>query len=140
MRRRSGWGSSKRSVSSSQPRDAPTSARTVGSGGLVVVEVGGTAGLFGGHPPQADALVGEEDGGAGEQELAELQDRIETPALEEEDAAAEQADGGEEHVVVAGQGRLEAPHEIEESPTDRQHDPDDAGPVEAGIDHGGSPG
>jgi hypothetical protein len=106
---------------------------------LVVIEEGGAAGLLGGDPPQAHAFVSKENGGAGEQKLAELQDRIEAPALEKQDAAAEQADRGEKHVVVAGQGRLEAPHEIEEGTPNRQHDADDAGPVEAGINHGFDP-
>jgi hypothetical protein len=114
-----------------------TSATHAGPGGrLVIVEVGGAPRLFGGHAPQAHALVGEENSGAGQQELPELQDRIETPALEEEDAAAEQADSREKHVVIAGQGWLEAPHEIEEGPANGQHDANDAGPIQAGVDHG----
>jgi hypothetical protein len=103
--------------------------------GLLIVEIGGTPGLLGGHPPQPHALIGEENGGTSQQKLAELQDWIETPALEKEDAAAEQADGGKENVVVAGQRRLEAAHEIEQGAADGQHNADDAGPIEAGIDH-----
>jgi hypothetical protein len=94
--------------------------------------------LLGGHPPQPHALVGEEDGGAGQQELAELEDRIEPPALKKENAAAEQAHGGEEDVVIAGEGRLEAAHEVEQRAADGQHDAHDAGPVQAGVDHGPS--
>lgn len=82
---------------------ATTHARTHRFGpGLLIIEVGGTPGLLGSHPAQAHALVGEENGGSSQQKLAELQDWIETPALEEEDAAAEQADGGKKNVVVAG--------------------------------------
>jgi hypothetical protein len=70
--------------------------------GLLVVEVGRAACLLRGHPPQTNTFVGEEHRGAGQQELAELQDWIESPALKKEDAAAEEADGGEENVVVPG--------------------------------------
>ena len=111
-----------------------THARS-GTGFVVVVEVGGAAGLFRRHTPEPHALVAEEDGGGGQQELTELKDRIQAPALEKENAAAEQADGGKKHVVVASQSRLEAPHEIEESPADGQHDPDNAGPIQAGVNH-----
>jgi ElaB/YqjD/DUF883 family membrane-anchored ribosome-binding protein len=68
--------------------------------------------------------------------LADLQDRVESPALEKQNAAAEQAHGGEKHVVIAGQSGLETPHEIEESSTHGQHDPNNAGPIQAGVDHG----
>jgi hypothetical protein len=103
---------------------------------LVVVEIGGAPGLFGGHTAQANALVRKKYGGASQQKLAELQDRVEAPTLEKQDAAAQQANGGEEHVVIAGQGRLKAPHEIEERTTNGQHDPNNAGPIQAGVDHG----
>jgi hypothetical protein len=59
--------------------------------------------------------------------------------LEKEDPAAEQAHRRKKHVVVPGQGGLEAPHEIEQSSPNRQHDADDAGPIEAGINHGFDP-
>jgi hypothetical protein len=114
--------------------DAGSDRRTV-----VVINEGGAAGLLGGDSPQAHAFVGKENGGAGQQKLAELQDRIETPALEKEDPAAEQAYRRKKHVIVPGQGGLEAPHEIEESTAYRQHDADDAGPIEAGINHGFDP-
>ena len=88
-----------------------------------------------GDPTQPHAFVGEKDRGASEEKLAELENRVEAPALKKEDAAAEQAHGGEEDVVIPGQGWLEAPHEVEESPTHRQHNADDAGPVQTGVDH-----
>ena len=114
--------------------DAGSDRRTV-----VVINKGGAAGLLGGDPPQAHAFVGEENGGAGQQKLAELEDGIKPPALEKEDPATEQAHRRKKHVVVTGQGGLETPHEIEESTSNRQHDADDAGPVEAGINHGFDP-
>jgi hypothetical protein len=106
-------------------------------GGFVVVEVGGATGLLGGHRAQAHALIGKENGGAGKQELTELQDWIQAPALKDQDPAAQQANGRKKNVVIAGQGWFEAPHEIEERPAHGQHDSNDAGPVQAGIDHGG---
>jgi hypothetical protein len=39
-------------------------------------------------PAQAHTFVGEEHGGAGQQKLSELKDRIEPPTLEKEDASA----------------------------------------------------
>jgi hypothetical protein len=102
---------------------------------LVVFEERGAPGLLGGDPTQANALVGEKHRGASEQKLAELKDRIQAPALEKQDAAAEQAHGGKEHVVIAGQGRLEIPHEIEECTANGQNDPNNAGPIQAGVDH-----
>jgi hypothetical protein len=70
--------------------------------------------------------------------LTELEDRIEPPALKEEDAAAEQANGSEENVVIAGQRRFETPHEVEEGAANGQHDSNDAGPVQAGVNQGSS--
>jgi len=103
---------------------------------LVVVEVGGTPRLLGGHTTQAHAFVSEKHRGACQKELAELQDWIKPPTLEKQNAAAEQAYGGKEHVVIAGQSRLKAPHEVEEGSANGQHDPNNAGPIQAGVDHG----
>jgi hypothetical protein len=114
---------------------ATTTHAGPGRGFLVVVEVGRAAGLLRRHATQPNALVAEEDGGSGQQELTELEDRIKAPALKKENAAAEKPNGGKKHVVVARQSRLEAPHEVEESPADGQHDPDNAGPIQAGVNH-----
>jgi hypothetical protein len=113
----------------------PSTPHAGAGGGLIVVEVGGAAGLFGGDAPQAHALVGEEHRGAGQQELAELEDWIEAPTLKEQNAAAEEAHGGKKHVVVARQGWLEAPHEVEEGSANSQHNADNAGPIQAGVNH-----
>jgi hypothetical protein len=95
--------------------------------------------LLGGNSPQAHTFVGEKDRCASEQKLAELQDGIEAPALKKQDAAAEQAHGGEKDVVIAGEGGLEAPHEIKQCTAHRKHYAHDAGPIQAGINHGVSP-
>jgi hypothetical protein len=66
-----------------------------------------------------------------------LQDRIQSPTLEKQNATTQQADGGKKHVVITGQGWFKAPHEIEEGTAHRQDDANDAGPVQAGINQGG---
>jgi hypothetical protein len=92
--------------------------------------------LLRGDPTQAHTLVGKEDRGSGQQKLAELENRIEPPTLEKQDATAQQADGGKKHVVITGQRWFEAPHEIEEGTAHGQDDANDAGPVQAGINQG----
>jgi hypothetical protein len=71
--------------------------------------------------------------------LTELQDRIQAPTLEKQNATTQQANGGEEDVVIPCQRRLKAAHEIEKCPAHREHNAHDAGPIEAGINHGVSP-
>jgi hypothetical protein len=94
--------------------------------------------LLGGDAPEAHALIGKKHRGAGQEKLAELEDRIEPPALKKQDAAAEKAHGGEENVIVAGQRRFKTPHEVEEGAAYGQHDADNAGPIQAGVDQGGT--
>jgi hypothetical protein len=107
--------------------------------GFFVVEIGRSACLLGGDAPQAHTLVGEENGRSSQQKLAELQDRIQAPTLEKQNATAKQANGGKEDVVIPGQRRLKAAHEVEKCPAHREHNAHDAGPIEAGINHGVSP-
>jgi hypothetical protein len=95
--------------------------------------------LLGGDAPQAHTLIGKENRRSSQQKLAKLQDRIQAPALEKQNATAQQANGGKEDVVVPGQRRLKATHEIEKCPAHREHNAHDAGPIEAGINHGVSP-
>jgi hypothetical protein len=104
--------------------------------GLFIVKEAGAARLFRRDAPQPDAFVGKENGGARQKELAELKNRVESPALEKQNSAAEQAYGGKKNVVVPGESWLEVPHEIEESSTNCQHDADDTGPIKAGVDQG----
>jgi hypothetical protein len=47
--------------------------------------------LLSGDPTEPHAFVREEHGGASQQELAELKNRIEAPSLKKEDAAAKQS-------------------------------------------------
>tara|TARA_B100000405_G_scaffold165624_1_gene115756 strand:- start:194 stop:796 length:603 start_codon:yes stop_codon:yes gene_type:complete len=100
----------------------PTAAKSAGAIAAgrsgFVIEIGGAPCLLGGDAAKPNAFVGEEHGCSCQQELPELKNRVETPALEEEDAAAKQPDGCEEHVVVPGQSRFERPHEIEQSSAD----------------------
>ena len=49
---------------------------------------------------QSDGLGCERDGGSDGEELPEEHERVEPPPLEDQDAAAEEADGGEEDVLV----------------------------------------
>jgi hypothetical protein len=58
-----------------------------------------------------------------------LQDWIEAPPLKKQDAAAEQANRSEKDVVIAGEGGLEAPHEIKQCTAYRKHYAHDAGPI-----------
>ena len=74
---------------------------TCGSG-FFVVEIGRSARLFGGDAPQAHTFIGEENGRSSQQKLAELQDRIQAPTLEKQNATAQEANGGEEDVVIPG--------------------------------------
>jgi len=101
----------------------------------LIIEIGGATGLFGGHASQPHTFVGKEDGGSSEQELTELQDRIQSPTLKEKDAATQKTDRREENVVIPGKGGLERPHEIEERTANSKHDSNDACPVETGINH-----
>jgi len=64
-----------------------------------------------------------------------LENRVESPALEEENSAAEQADGCKKNVVIAGERRLEAAHEIQHCAANGQHDANDAGPIKTGVNH-----
>jgi hypothetical protein len=123
------------------PPAAATHARPERTCGhrFFVVEIGRSAGLLGGDAPQAHTFVGEENGRTSQQKLAELEDRIQAPTLEKQNATAQQANGGEEDVVIPCQRRLEAAHEVEKCPAHREHDAHDAGPIEAGINHGVSP-
>jgi hypothetical protein len=70
--------------------------------GFFVVEIGRSARLFGGDAPQAHTFIGEENGRSSQQKLAELQDRIQAPTLEKQNATAQEANGGEEDVVIPG--------------------------------------
>jgi len=107
-------------------------------GRLLILKVRGAAGLLGGDAPEAHALIGKKHCGAGQEKLAELEDRIEPPALKKQDAATQKADGGEENIVVTGQRRFKTPHEIEEGAAHGQHNADNAGPIQAGVDQGGT--
>ena len=101
----------------------------------LIIEIGRAAGLLSRNTPQPHAFVSEENGGAGEQELSELEDRIEAPALKKENAPAKEADRCEENVVIAGERRFKAAHEVEQGTANGQHDPNDAGPIQTGINH-----
>ena len=74
----------------------------------LVIEVSGATGLLCGNATQANALVGEEHRCARQQELPELENGIESPALKEQDPATQKTDGSEENVVVAGERRFES--------------------------------
>jgi hypothetical protein len=128
------------SVVGGLPSTVQATRRASGRNGLLV-EVGRASRLFGRHAPQPHAFVGEKHRGAGEKKLTELQDRVEAPALKEKNAAAEKADGSEKHVVITCQRRFEAAHEVEKSSANGQHDANDAGPIQTGINHScGPPG
>ncbi len=64
-----------------------------------------------------------------------LENWIETPALEEKNSTAEQADCREKHVVITSESGLETAHEVEHCPTYSQHDANNAGPIQTGINH-----
>jgi hypothetical protein len=94
-----------KAINSVIPPALPTHAGAIGAAGgngFVVVEVGGTARLLGGDAPEAHTFVSKEHGRTSQQELAELEDRIQAPALEEQDAAAQQADSSKKDVVIPG--------------------------------------
>jgi hypothetical protein len=103
------------------------------SWGRFIFEVGRAPGLFGGDTPKSDAFISEEHGGTRQQELTELQDRIKTPTLKKENAAAEKADRCKENVVIPCQSRLERAHEVEQGPTHGKHNAHNAGPIQAGV-------
>jgi hypothetical protein len=67
--------------------------------------------------------------------LPKLKNWIEPPALEEQNSSAEQADRREEHVVITGESRLETAHEVEQCSTYSQHNANNAGPIQTGINH-----
>jgi hypothetical protein len=94
--------------------------------------------LFCRDAAETNALVSEEDRRSGQKKLTKLENRIQAPALKEQNPAAEQSDRGEEDVIIARQGRFEAPHEVEARSSHGQHDADDAGPIQAGVDQGGT--
>ena len=56
--------------------------------------------LFCGDTPEANTLVGKENGGGGQQELTNLEDGVQTPTLKQQNPPTEQTDGREENVVV----------------------------------------
>ena len=71
----------------------PTTPQSTGGGSAAngsrfILEIGGTPRLLCSDAAKTHALVGEEHRGACQQELTELQDRIQPPALEEQNAAA----------------------------------------------------
>jgi hypothetical protein len=67
--------------------------------------------------------------------LAKLENWIKPPSLEEENSSAKQADRREEHVVITGESRLETAHEVEQCSTYSQHNANNAGPIQTGINH-----
>jgi hypothetical protein len=67
--------------------------------------------------------------------LPKLENRIEPPALEEKNSSTEQTDRREEHVVITGESRLETAHEVEHCSTYSQHNANNAGPIQTGINH-----
>jgi hypothetical protein len=77
-------------------------ARATADRSWFILEIGRTPGLFRRDAAQSHALVGEEHRGACQQELTELEDRIQPPALEKQNAAAQQTDRREKDVVIAG--------------------------------------
>jgi hypothetical protein len=64
-----------------------------------------------------------------------LENRVESPALEEKNSAAKQADRREKHVVITGESWLETAHEVEHCSTYSQHNANNAGPIQTGINH-----
>jgi hypothetical protein len=67
--------------------------------------------------------------------LPKLEDWIQPPALEEKNSSAKQADRREEHVVITGESWLETAHEVEQCSTYSQHNANNAGPIQTGINH-----
>jgi|TARA_B110000003_G_scaffold20238_1_gene19668 hypothetical protein len=67
--------------------------------------------------------------------LAKLENWIKPPSLEEENSSAKQADRREEHVVITGESGLETAHEVEQCSTYSQHNANNAGPIQTGINH-----
>jgi hypothetical protein len=91
--------------------------------------------LFRGNPPKANTLVSKKHGGSSQQELSKLENWIEPPALKEKNSSAEQAYRREEHVVITGESGLETAHEVEHCSTYCQHNANNAGPIQTGINH-----
>jgi hypothetical protein len=67
--------------------------------------------------------------------LPKLENWIKPPALEEKNSSAEQADRREEHVVITGESGLEGAHEVEQCSPHSQHNANNAGPIQTGINH-----
>jgi hypothetical protein len=112
-----------------------TSASSGACGFRFVIEIGRASGLFRGNPPKANTLISKKHGGSSQQELPKLKNWIKPPALEEKNSSAEQADRREEHVVITGESGLETAHEVEHCSTYRQHNANNAGPIQTGINH-----
>jgi hypothetical protein len=55
--------------------------------------------------------------------------------LEEKNSSAKKADRREEHVVITSESGLETAHEVEQCSTYSQHNPNNAGPIQTGINH-----
>ena len=112
----------------------PTGSGAIAQGGRFVIKIGRSSCLFGGDPAQPNTFVGKENSCPCQKKLSELKNGIQSPALEEKDASAQQADGSEEDVVIPRQRWFEGAHEIKHGTTDSKDDADDAGPVETGVD------
>jgi hypothetical protein len=65
--------------------------------------------------------------------LPKLEDWIKPPALEEENSSAKQTDRRKEHVVITGESGFETAHEVEHCSTHSQHNANNAGPIQTGI-------
>lgn len=117
-----------------------TQAASGSPGRGLVIEISRPFGLFCRNTSETHALVGKKDCGASKEKLSELEDWVKTPSLEEQNSSAEKADGGKKDVVIAGQRWLEAAHEIQHCAANGQHDSNNAGPVETGVNHVEAPG
>jgi hypothetical protein len=61
--------------------------------------------LFRGNSPQSNTFNRKENHRTCQQKLTELQDRVLTPTLKEQDTSTQQPNGGKENIVVAGEAR-----------------------------------
>ena len=73
----------------------------------LIIEVRRTPGLFRGDAAEAHTFVGKEHGCSRQQELPELEDRVESPTLEEQNPSTEKADRRKENVVIPCERWLE---------------------------------